>query len=172
MQIRQHQLSINSLGILVLKHRWKVKYRTKIGKTIKLVFEPRICIRTVILKIFHFETDREDFQKKKEKKKKEKSGSLLKQPFFLRSVHVSQLRIALQHARLLCKYICMNDARTIHCHSHVLQTPGDLQVPFASWPKKTGEIKWKNERGKNRTSWRKGQLETSNKGRLRKEGRE
>lgn len=134
MQIRQHQLSINSLGILVLKHRWKIKYRTKIGKTIKLVFELRICIRIVILKIFHFETGR-DFQKKK--KKEQKSGSLLKQPFFLlRSVHVSQLRIALQHARLLCKYICMNDARTIHCHSHVLQTPGDLQVPFASWPKK------------------------------------
>lgn len=134
MQIRQHQLSINSLGILVLKHRWKIKYRTKIGKTIKLVFDLRICIRIVILKIFHFETDR-DFRKKKKKRSKN-PAVFLNNPFFLRSVHVSQLRIALQHARLLCKYICMNDARTIHCHSHVLQTPGDLQVPFASWPKK------------------------------------
>lgn len=37
----------------------------------------------------------------------------------------------------------MNDADTIHCRSHVLQTPGDLLVPFASWPKKGRGIKRK-----------------------------
>lgn len=65
---------------------------------------------------------------------------------FLRSVHVLQLHIARQYARLLCKYTCMNDARTIHCRSHVLQTPGDLLVPFASWPKKRREKGMGNKR--------------------------
>lgn len=67
-------------------------------------------------------------------------------------VFTSRTRVAVtyssQDARPLCKYIYMNDAHTIHCRSHVLQTPRDLQVPFASWPgvEKAAEIKRNNER--------------------------
>lgn len=170
MQIRQHQLSINSLGILVLKHRWKIKYRTKIGKTIKLVFDLRICIRIVILKIFHFETDR-DFRKKKKKRSKN-PAVFLNNPFFF----TIRTRVAVTYSFATCSSIMQ-----IHMHERCTYNSLSLARVTNAWrfagsicqlAEKTDEIKWKNEREKNRTSRRKGQIETSNKARLRKEERE
>lgn len=114
----------------------------------------------------------EKILKKKKKKKKQKSGSLLKQPFFF----TIRTRVAVTYSFATCSSIMQ-----IHMHERCTYNSLSLARVANAWrfagsicqlAEKTDEIKWKNEREKNRTSWRKGQIETSNKGRLRKEGRE
>lgn len=113
----------------------------------------------------------EIFEKRKKKRSKN-PAVFLNNPFFF----TIRTRVAVTYSFATCSSIMQ-----IHMHERCTYNSLSLARVTNAWrfagsicqlAEKTDEIKWKNEREKNRTSWRKGQIETSNKARLRKEERE